>query len=839
MYLTYCIIHLATLIAVIIMYCGCLHYPNSRAKSAYMVLVFSIGVIVFGNFVEITMSHNISSALVAMKVEYFGITLMLFGLTDFCSIIGSYKVSKAYYIFMTVYFTVCDAVMFTTGIFENWDHGLFYSQMRIDTVGAYSRIKVSDGIFWYVYYVGMTGVMIYAVVRLAKRLVGANHIQKKRIAFIITGIALVGVELVMKALGSFGSYNFFTVALLIMLIFIYYSAFRCGYFSSVSNSAESAFALGSDGMLLIDESGQITFANNIMKQIFPELERIKFAGDSPNVYGVLNGELNKVTADGIVYEPRVEEIKEYNTHYGYMIRFVNITEYLEMLAQLNSASEAKSNFLARVSHEIRTPINTILGMNEMIRRECQNEDIQKYSGNISAAGETLLVLINDILDISKVESGKMNIVTSDYDVMALFSDVWLMVNRRALEKGLKLSFDISRNMPKRLMGDKVRIKQMLINILNNSVKYTKEGHIRLEASFEANGENGLLTVAVADTGIGIKKEDIDRVFDSFERAGENVAEGTGLGLAITKQLAGLMEGRLDVESVYGCGTRFTMTLPQKIVDASAAEPFVPREAPAISNSDAPLFVAPNAKLLVTDDNLMNRTVIEKLLKRTQVTVDTAESGEQTLEMVKREKYDVILLDAMMPNMDGTQTLHRLREMDDNLSADAAVIVITANAVTGARGKYMAEGFTDYISKPVKPNELERVIGKYISDKSGAEQPPLDREKGMLYCDNDEEFFHAMLKLFTQESVRIIERLEHSLSAHDFALFRTQVHGLKNNCRSIGADSAADLSYELEKLSVRGEAVKIKEKLDELKKRVEYLNHHIMEMTFEKEKATIE
>lgn len=838
MYLTYCIVHIVTLIAVVIMYCGCLHFPNSRAKSAYMVIVFSIGVIVFGNFVEITMSHNISSALVAMKVEYFGVTMMLFGLTDFCSVIGSYKVSKVTYIIMAVYYTVCDVVMFTTGISENWDHGLFYSQMRMDTEGSYSRIKVSDGIFWYVFYAGMTVVMLYSVIRLARRLFGANHIQKKRIFFIVTGILLVDVELVMKAVGMFGSYNFFTVALLVMLVFIYYSAFRCGYFSSVSNSAESAFTLGSDGMLLIDESGQVTFVNNIMKRICPELERIKYASDSSQIYKILNGELKRITADGIVYEPRVEEIKEYNTHYGYMIRFVNITEYLEMLAQLDAASAAKSNFLARVSHEIRTPINTILGMNEMIRRECQDEEIQRYSGNISAAGETLLVLINDILDLSKVESGKMNIVTSDYDVMALFSDVWLMANRRAVEKGLRLSFNINVNMPKMLHGDKVRIKQMLINLLSNSVKYTKEGYIRLEASFDGNGESGTLCVAVADTGIGIKKEDIDRVFDSFERAEENAAEGTGLGLAITKQLAELMDGQLEVESAYGCGTRFTMTLPQKIVDSSAAEPFVPKEAPTVSNSDAPLFVAPNAKILVTDDNLMNRMVIEKLLKRTQVMVDTAESGEQALKMVKDTKYDVILLDAMMPNMDGTQTLHRMKEMNDNMSASAPIIVITANAITGARSKYMAEGFSDYISKPVKPAELERVIGKYISDKCGTEQPPLDREKGMLYCDNDEEFFHAMLKLFTQESVRTLERLEQSLLADDFALFRTQVHGLKNNCRSIGADIAADLSYELEKLSVRAETETIRRKLNELKKRVEHLNSYIMEITFEKEKLTI-
>lgn len=802
-----------------------------------MTLVFSMAIIVLGFFLELTMSECVSSALVALKVQYFGLSVMLFELMDFCSVIGHYKVSKFTYALLSAVCLSCYIAIFTTWTIPGKNHELFYLKMRIVSDGAYNRIKITPGPFWYLFYAAIAVVFLYTAVRLTIQFFKSNPVQRKRIGYLLAGIATIGLELILKGMGAFGSYNFFTIALLIMITFMYFSFFRYGYFNSISSAAENAFNYGGEGIVLIDENGRLTFINKAMKQIMPELLQMKYASEHSVIYDILTGKISTVRIAGVTYEAKIEEIKEYDTQCGYMIWLVNVTEYSEMLAQLDAANAAKSSFLARVSHEIRTPINTILGMNEMIRRECHDEEIQRYSGSISSAGETLLVLINDILDISKVESGKLSIITSDYDVISLFNDVWIMVYRRTEEKGIKLNFDVNCNMPKMLHGDKVRIKQMLINLLTNSIKYTDEGFVRLKAWTEQHGEDVELIVSVSDTGVGIKEENIGRIFDSFERI-ESTIEGTGLGLAITKQLAEAMNGRLDVESIYGCGSKFTMTIPQRVIDFSPAGSFEPKESPAVKNSDAPLFVAPDAKILVTDDNRMNRVVIEKLLKRTRAMVETAESGEEALEKVTRTKYDVILLDAMMPNMDGTETLRRMRSLENNLSADAPIIVITANAVTGARDKYIADGFTDYISKPVKPLELERVIGKYINSQTDAEEPPLNCQKGMHFCENDPDFYREMLELFTGESVKLIDEMEKSLSDNDRERFKAQVHGLKNNCRSIGADMAADLAYEMEQAAEKEKNETLSRQFYKLKTQIISLNDYIGKITFEKEKATI-
>lgn len=796
-----------------------------------------MAIIVLGFFLELTMSECVSSALVALKVQYFGLSVMLFELMDFCSVIGHYKVSKFTYALLSAVCLSCYIAIFTTWTIPGKNHELFYLKMRIVSDGAYNRIKITPGPFWYLFYAAIAVVFLYTAVRLTIQFFKSNPVQRKRIGYLLAGIATIGLELILKGMGAFGSYNFFTIALLIMITFMYFSIFRYGYFNSISSAAENAFNYGGEGIVLIDENGRLTFINKAMKQIMPELLQMKYASEHSVIYDILTGKISTVRIAGVTYEAKIEEIKEYDTHCGYMIWLVNVTEYSEMLAQLDAANAAKSSFLARVSHEIRTPINTILGMNEMIRRECHDEEIQRYSGSISSAGETLLVLINDILDISKVESGKLSIITSDYDVISLLNDVWIMVYRRTEEKGIKLNFDVNCNMPKILHGDKVRIKQMLINLLTNSIKYTDEGFVRLKAWTEQHGEDVDLIVSVSDTGVGIKEENIGRIFDSFERI-ESTIEGTGLGLAITKQLAEAMNGRLDVESIYGCGSKFTMTIPQRVIDFSPAGSFEPKESPAVKNSDAPLFVAPDAKILVTDDNRMNRVVIEKLLKRTRAMVETAESGEEALEKVTRTKYDVILLDAMMPNMDGTETLRRMRSLENNLSADAPIIVITANAVTGARDKYIADGFTDYISKPVKPLELERVIGKYINSQTDAEEPPLNCQKGMHFCENDPDFYREMLELFTGESVKLIDEMEKSLSDNDRERFKAQVHGLKNNCRSIGADMAADLAYEMEQAAEKEKNETLSRQFYKLKTQIISLNDYIGKITFEKEKATI-
>ncbi len=382
-------------------------------------------------------------------------------------------------------------------------------------------------------------------------------------------------------------------------------------------------------------------------------------------------------------------------------------------AEEKGANTAKSAFLANMSHEIRTPINAIVGMNTMILRDSREKETIENAQEIENASQTLLSLINDILDISKVESGKMDIVPVEYDFSSLVNDVYNMISVKAKGKGLELKLDIDEKLPNRLFGDDVRIRQILINLLNNGVKYTEKGSVTLRVSGQVSDNVVLLKYSVVDTGIGIKKEDMTRLFTKFERLdvvkNRNV-EGTGLGMAITQKLLGLMDSKLDVESTYGEGSSFSFYLVQKVVDPAPVGDINRRHA-AVRDADEHRvrFIAPDAKILVVDDNAINRKVFTKLLQRIKIQVDEAESGFAALNMMENKKFDIVFLDHMMPEMDGLETLKRLREDSVNPNIDTPIIALTANAIAGSKEFYLEAGFDDYLSKPIVPANLEKMI----------------------------------------------------------------------------------------------------------------------------------
>ena len=380
----------------------------------------------------------------------------------------------------------------------------------------------------------------------------------------------------------------------------------------------------------------------------------------------------------------------------------------------DDANKAKSNFLANMSHEIRTPMNAILGMDEMILRETGDPKIRKYATDIHSAGKTLLSIINDILDLSKIESGKMELVQVDYDFASVLNDVVNMTMNKARDKGLTYEMNVDPAIPSMLHGDEIRIRQVILNITNNAIKYTEEGGISVDVGFDHAPDE--LVVKVADTGIGIRDEDMDKLFSSFQRLDEtrnrNV-EGTGLGLNITRQLAEMMGGSIDVKSKYGEGSVFTVRIPQEVVDDTPIGDYTERLEKSREQKDAfiPKLVAPNAKILIVDDNEMNLEVITELLGESKIRTRVAMSGNECIEMVKKESFDVILLDQMMPGMSGTQTLEIMR--NESLADGTPIIALTADAIMGARESYIREGFNDYLSKPVVYKELESMLIRYI------------------------------------------------------------------------------------------------------------------------------
>ena len=410
--------------------------------------------------------------------------------------------------------------------------------------------------------------------------------------------------------------------------------------------------------------------------------------------------------------------------------------------QAVKASKAKDDFLANMSHEIRTPLNGILGMDEMILRESGgNAKITKYASDIKSAGNMLLAIINDILDLSKIESGKAELILVDFEICSVINDLINITRPRAKDKGLEYDFAAAEDLPVRFHGDEIRVRQVMLNVINNAIKYTESGSVRVKIDIDPEkipestgtentgestpaGESAeavddsfeTIRITVKDTGIGIKEEDMPRLFDSFGRLDEtrnrNI-EGTGLGLHIANTYIQLMGGWIDVKSKYGEGTTFTLHIPLKVVDPQPIGDFT-EAIKNLNRNDAeytPEIIAPNARALIVDDNEMNLEVISGLMESTMIRVDTALSGPEAIEKLEKQRYDIIFLDQMMPGMSGSDTLLAMQSRFD--MRGISVIALTADAVSGAREFYLDKGFDDYLSKPVKVAELEKTLRSHI------------------------------------------------------------------------------------------------------------------------------
>ena len=499
------------------------------------------------------------------------------------------------------------------------------------------------------------------------------------------------------------------------------------------------------------------------------------------------------------------------------------------------ASEAKSNFLANMSHEIRTPMNTILGMDEMILRESENSTVVEYAQNIQHAGNTLLHIINDILDFSKIESGKLKIVNEPYHLSELLHEITTMIRIRSDEKELDFHYDIDDELPDTLNGDEIRLKQIMINILNNAVKYTERGQVKLEVTGEREilRDKPFLTlkIVVSDTGLGISEDELTSIYDSFERLGENKThkiEGTGLGLAITKNLIDLMGGSIDVKSKLNQGTTFCVKISQEIMSEETVSEYA-QDHRGVEEVYTQKFTAPDVKILAVDDNEMNLMVVTSLLKSTQATIHVASSGYQCLDKMKENYYDVILLDHMMPGMDGIETLHQSKLMEGNLCVNSPVIVLTANAISGMKEKYIAAGFSDYLAKPVKGDELEDMLLKYLPKEKVhvqeekvedfkpvvesayteeavyekkepeimGEDSLISKKDGMAFFGNNEKLYLDLVKMYAEISDNKRKEIVDAYEKEHWEDYTTYVHALKSSSKNIGALSVYDLCRRVE------------------------------------------
>lgn len=498
------------------------------------------------------------------------------------------------------------------------------------------------------------------------------------------------------------------------------------------------------------------------------------------------------------------------------------------------AGRARDIFLANMSHEIRTPINTMLGLNELIIRESQDETIRGYALDIKNAGNVLLSLVSDILDFSRIQSGKMELFDGTYDISSLLNDLINSISIPLRKKKLRLTLDVASDVPDKLSGDEIHLKQIIGNLLSNAVKYTKDGIVTLHLSWKKHKKNEImLEISVEDTGIGVKESDIEKIFDTFSRLDMEASrseDGSGLGLAVTNKLVEMMGGKLQVKSEYGKGSVFSFAIPQKVVDYSPLGELQKQYNRSVITSKGykEKFIAPLARILVVDDNAMNLAVAQDLLKKTRLQVDVASSGEECLEILKHKEYHLICMDHMMPVMDGVQTMHAIREMEGNPSRDIPIIALTANAVVGAREFYLEEGFEDYLTKPIEPAKLEDMLIKYLpkelvylsgntEESEGKETEEdavsMDEESlinmginfshGLKYMGGSRALYSKVLYDFRNMLSEKEGQLKSMISKGDVYGYAIIVHALKGNARNVGADELAEEAFDLEKKSKEG------------------------------------
>ena len=477
--------------------------------------------------------------------------------------------------------------------------------------------------------------------------------------------------------------------------------------------------------------------------------------------------------------------------------------------EAEAANMAKSSFLANMSHEIRTPMNAILGMNEMILREEKDPAIRGYAGNIQASGNSLLSIVSDVLDISKIESGKLEIIPVDYEVNSLISDCCNMAAGRAKAKELELLVECADNVPMKLCGDETHIRQIIMNLLTNAVKYTEKGTVKLIVSGRFTDGGFVLKVDVSDTGIGIAEENLPQLFTQFQRfdlqRNRNI-EGTGLGLSIVKRLCDLMSGTITARSVLGSGSTFTVELPQKVVDSTPCGGVNLNYSAGAEHEYHHSFEAPEAKILAVDDLPVNLLVIANLLKETRIKIDTAGSGRECLDKCSQQKYDLILMDHMMPEMDGVQTFEKLHGDKSSPNFETPVIMLTANALAGMREQYMDVGFADYVSKPVRGAKLEEAIRRNLpeslikpaspeipaeavstepsgfADICGA-VPELNVNAALQYCCGSAELLNDLLHDFTENDH--FSDLKAAFEEKRWEDYRRHAHSLKSTSLMIG------------------------------------------------------
>ena len=672
------------------------------------------------------MSRNLDEVMIAIRLEYIG--------TAFIATMSMLFVFKYCRVEMVRWLKIAVLAIDVLVLVCVWCYEFvpfYYTEVSFVTTGTFPHVVLQKGFLYIIFMVTIYSELIAGLVVasvFAIRTTDPNMKKNYRLLLISNAVPLAFY--IAGVVNMVDGYDPAPIGGAVgLLVFCANLIFR-RVFDVVETAHENILMDLDDAIVVLDYRRGFQEANKAAISLFPELAKTPYGEliASKEFYDLFdsNGK-SEIEIDGRFYDVHINELFARrgidNSFIGYSIIFFDVTDSKMQIANMNelriaadSANQAKSAFLANVSHEIRTPINVVQGMSEVIMRDYDDPKLLEYAANIQSSADQLLDLINGILDFSKIESGKITLSNSEYRVDEFFRDIIMVFEHKSEEKNLKFITDIAGDIPLLLYGDPLRIKQVATKILTNAFKYTREGSVTLRARFEKVTEGkGNLIFSVEDTGIGIKKEDIDKIFELFVRLDERLnrsVEGTGLGMNITKRLVDIMDGEIKVYSDYGKGSVFTVIIPQFIRSQNGEIIGELKDKEVIKERIGVGFEAPDARVLIVDDSKTNLIVAKALLRDTKAQITTGISGDECLDYVLREHFDVIFLDHRMPGMDGVETLRKMK-MLDHKCVNSPIIMLTANAMNDAKDFYLRQGFTDFISKPITEQSICQMLLKYL------------------------------------------------------------------------------------------------------------------------------
>lgn len=641
------------------------------------------------------------------------------------------------------------------------------------------------------------------------------------------------------------------LGILLSCIFMSIAVVKYGLFDPVKNAKNYIIDNLKEAVIVTDADHRFLFLNSMADKIITSINKEQGYSTDDKIYAFIQGSQDFFDWKDRHYQVEETVLKDNELIQGYMMTIVDVTKIIEqnhlmkrLVLQTEDANRAKTNFVSNMSHEIRTPMNSIVGITEILLRSRHSPKEQEYLLNIQSSGRVLLTIINDVLDCSKMEAGKMQLFDEPYDTCSLFHDLRISMENRIGHSGLELIYDIDQDIPCKLKGDMGRIRQVIINLVNNAIKYTEKGSVRFSVHVrQKNTDKVMLYYEVADTGIGIRKEDQKILFDAFQRVEmdrNRYVEGTGLGLTISQNLVNMMGGVIEVESEYGKGSRFFFTIEQTIIDPTpvSAVNYNGQKDNVTEKEAECLFIAPEAHILLVDDNELNLVVAKELLKPLRMQIDTAENGLQAVKMVRGSQYDLVLMDHMMPVMDGIEAAKAIRALPEDKYQKLPIIALTANAMVDARKEFLNAGMNGFVAKPIDfaricnqlklwlPKDLVRDVPKeeakklLADDLSDREIQPEDPqmgfsfEEGVKYCGSKAALMKT-IRIFYRTIDSKADKIEQCLKEGLISDYVVEVHALKSSALLIGAVPLSEAAKELEGYGKQGKTELLEEKTPDL------------------------